>query len=279
MQIRMIHNGRDRDSLLMPLEPTVDLMLQYSIQLVRCEPTTHFNASGTYCTGDGILHDTYGRFHLQPWTDAEWVEFSNNFVGVITRYWDGKFELTPNRAWYQPRSQAAAVAANVTCSLSLGLVGTSTTANQRYFIIKPRENNFRSFADPPKRLGLFTNRDLALDWNTRPTRVGQVRHSVSYLQCTILHEFGHTLGLDHVNGAGNSDANYGITLDQREDLMGMGDHVTGREAQPWVTQLRYHLIPSRGEAPLRFTARVVQPQLITYWDNDWRPPATAPAAP
>src|SRR5262249_15707248 len=51
MQIRMIHNGRDRDSLLMPLEPrSVDLMLQYSILLERCEPTSHFNVSGTRCT-------------------------------------------------------------------------------------------------------------------------------------------------------------------------------------------------------------------------------------
>ena len=37
MDIRMIHNSRDRDSLLMPLEARrLDLMLQYSIQLVRC---------------------------------------------------------------------------------------------------------------------------------------------------------------------------------------------------------------------------------------------------
>jgi hypothetical protein len=46
MQIHMIHNGRDRDSLLMPMDAgIVDLMLQYSIQLVRCEPTTRFNVS------------------------------------------------------------------------------------------------------------------------------------------------------------------------------------------------------------------------------------------
>jgi hypothetical protein len=280
MEIRMIHNGRDRDSLLMPMSPReADLMLQYSIQLVRCEPTTHFNVSGTYCAGNGILHDTYGRFHLVPWTDAEWTAFSTNFVRVITRYWDGKFELTPSRAWYLARgAPGAASAASITCNLSLGLVGSAGTANQRYFIIKPREGTFRSFADPPRRLGLFTHRDLALGWNTRRTRVGVVRHSVSYLQSTILHEFGHTLGLDHVAGAGNSDANYGTTLNQREDLMGMGDHVTGREARPWITQLRHHLIPARGEAPLRFTAKVIAPQLITYWDNDWRPPA-APAAP
>jgi hypothetical protein len=26
------------------------------------------------------------------------------------------------------------------------------------------------------------------------------------------------------HGAGNSDANYGVTLEQRGDLMGLGDH-------------------------------------------------------
>jgi hypothetical protein len=281
MQIRMIHNGRDRDSLLMPMEPTsVDLMLQYSIQLVRCEPTSHFNVAGTYCTGNGRLHDQYGLFHLDPWTDTEWNDFRNNFIGVIMRYWDGKFELTPSRPWFQALGQQANTPAKVACSLSLGLVDSPARANQRYFIIKPRETGFRSFAWAERRLGLFTHRDLAYEWNTRMTRVGhtRVRHSVSYLQSTVLHEFGHTLGLDHVNGAGNSDANYGVTLDQRDDLMGMGDHATGREAQPWKTQLRHHILPGSDRAPLRFTARVIAPQLITYWDNDWRPPA-APAAP
>ena len=195
------------------------------------------------------------------------------------RYWDGKFELTPNRPWYLPRgTQGAPSAARISCSLSLGLVDTAGLANHRYFIIKPQETTFRSFADRPRRLGLFTHRDLTLDWNTRQTRVGRVRHSVSYLQSTILHEFGHTLGLQHVNGAGNNDSNYGVTLEQREDVMGMGDHATARAARPWISQLSHHLIPARGnrdDAALRFTARVVSPQLITYWDNDWVPPAAA----
>src|SRR5258705_8389218 len=126
---------------LMPMDARIiDLMLQYSIQLVRCEPTSHFNVVGTYCTGNGILHDQYGRFHLDPWTDAEWTAFSDNFVRVIMRYWDSKFELTPNQPWYRPSGpQLAAEAAKITCSLSLGLVGTPKQANQRYFIIKPQE--------------------------------------------------------------------------------------------------------------------------------------------
>jgi len=195
MNIRMIHNGRDRDSLLMPMDDrTVDLMLQYSVQLIRCEPTTRvneFRSVDTHVPGNGTVRDGSDRFNLDPWTDGEWAAFRENFVKVITRYWDGKFELTPNRAWYQARHAIGAPAApRITCSLSIGLVDAAGQANQRYFIIKPRETNFRSFAWAPYRLGMFTHRDLALDWNTRQTRLGRVRHSVSFLQTTILHEFG-----------------------------------------------------------------------------------------
>jgi hypothetical protein len=58
-----------------------------------------------------------------------------------------------------------------------------------------------------------------------------------------------------------------------------GTHCNGISAsagRPWISQLRqHHLRPAHGEAPLTFTARVVGPQLITYWDNDWVPPAAA----
>ena len=165
MQIRMVHNGRDRDSLLMPMdERTVDLMLQFSIQLMRVEPTTRlteFRTWDTHGSGDGILHDGRERFNLDAWTDAEWVAFRDNFVRVLMRYWDGKFELTPNQAWYQARHAiGAASAPKIACSMSIGLVDTAGLANQRFFIIKPRETNFRSFALAERRLGLFTHLSL-----------------------------------------------------------------------------------------------------------------------
>lgn len=291
MKTNMTYSSRNHDALFMPMNFSNHfLMLQYRIQLVRCEPTSHFNILGTYCTGNGILHDGSQRFHLDAWTDAEWNGFSNNFTSIITRYWDEKFELTPNRPWYPNPSPQPPSASAITCNLSLELVDSAAQAHHRYFIVKPQESDFRSFASSPYRLGMFTHRDLTYDWNTRRTQVGPAdrrgrrkMHSVSFLQCTVLHEFGHTLGLDHVNGAGNDDWNYGVSLDQREDLMGMGDHLTGREAFPWKSQLRHHLIPEAADhkphvPALKFTARVTAPQLITYWDNDWTP-APAPATP
>jgi hypothetical protein len=279
MQLRMINSGRGRDSLVTPADArTFDLMLQMRLQLVRCEPSSHFNVLGTRCNGNGIMHDEYGDFHLDPWTPAEWVAFRTNVVPILMRFWDRKFELTPSRPWYQPRRGGAAVAARFTCSLSLQLVDTAGHAHQRYFIVKPQETTFRSFADGEARRGLFTHRDLSHTLRDRMVRVGAADHSVTFRQNTILHEFGHTLGLHHIAGRGNNPAAYGGTsLAQRQDLMGSGDHVTMTAARPWVSQLRHHVRPAHGEAPLTFTARVVAPQLITYWDNDWVPPAAAAA--
>ena len=76
MRLQMIHSGTNRDSLVTPADRrTFDLMLQLRLQLVRCEPTSHFNVQGTHCNGNGILHDEFGTFHLDPWQTAEWTAF------------------------------------------------------------------------------------------------------------------------------------------------------------------------------------------------------------
>lgn len=84
-QSRLVHNGRDRDSLLMPMDDrTVDLMLQFSIKLVRVEPTTRlteFRTRQTHAAGDGILDYGRERFILDAWTGAESVGFRENFLG------------------------------------------------------------------------------------------------------------------------------------------------------------------------------------------------------
>jgi len=281
MQLQMTHRGRTRDSLLTPTNArTFDLMLQLRIQLVRCQPSSHFDVMGTRCNGNGILHDEFGDFHLEPWTPQQWTLFRSHFVPILMRYWDRKFELTPSRPWYQARRDGGAPeAARITCSLSVQLVETAGHAHQRFFIIKPTERTFRSFADGDAQRGLFTDRDLMLRRTTQWTRMGPTDHRVSFLQSTVLHEFGHTLGLEHVAGRGNNRAAYGRTLQQRRQVMGLGDQATPTAARPWISQLlHHHVIMARGDAPLTFTARVVQPQLITYWDNDWVPAAIAELA-
>jgi hypothetical protein len=278
MQLHLFKSARRWDSCLLPMDDnTLELLFQFRVRLVRIEPTTRFNlGGGTFATGNGILHDTDGNYNLDAWRNEDWDTFKRDFVGVVQRHWSDRFILNPNKPWYLPRAGSTQTAARINCGLSVQLVDTAAQAHQTYRIIHPREASFRSFADPDDRSGLFTHLDLASTWNTRMTRIGRVRHSVSFLQTTINHEFGHSMGLDHVNGAGNSDSNYGITLEQRENQMGMGGLLTGRHARPWLTRLRAHLIPrNHYDTTVHFTGRIESLQLIEYWDNDWQPTPAA----
>ncbi|NIJ51159.1 hypothetical protein [Dyadobacter arcticus] len=278
MQIQIFRSNRNWDSALLPLDDnTFGMILQFRVRLIRVEPTTRFFSSETYATGNGILHDTYGRFQLDAWTDEEWEAYKRRFVQVVQRHWSDKFILDPNRAWYRPRLGAALTSALIQCGLSIQLVETAAQAHQTYRIIHPRNPGFRSYASDTLRSGLFTHADLESHWNGRLTRVGSEQHNIDFLQTTINHEFGHTLGLGHVNGSGNNDRAYGVTLNERENQMGMGGLLTASHARPWINSLRYrhHLLPEGNprEHHVTFTGRVASPQLIEYWDNDWRPAA------
>jgi hypothetical protein len=281
MQIHFFRSGRRWDSCLLPLDDnTFGFILQFRVRLVRVEPNTRFFSSDTYATGNGRLHDTYGTFHLDAWTNEEWEAYKRRFVEVVQRHWSDKFVLDPDRAWYRPRLGANLTSAVIQCGLSVELVETSARAHQTYRIIHPRETTFRSYVEEHNRSGLFTHQDLESQWGNRLTRIGSENHSVDFLQTTINHEFGHTLGLNHVNGVGNSDRHYGVTLEQRENQMGMGGRLTAAHGRPWIRSLwdRHHLTPERRHLPedrVVFTARVAAMQLIEYWDNDWRPATTS----
>lgn len=277
MHIHLFRTARAWDSCLLPIDDTTfGLILQFKVHLVRVEPNTKFFMGETYATGDGILHDEYGRFHLNSWANQEWEDYKRDFVSVVQRHWSDKFILDPNKDWYVPRNNAPRNSATVQCSLSIQLVDTAAQAHQTYRIIHPQESTFRSFVDEAHRTGVFTHNDLEPNWNDRLTRIGSADHNVSFLQTTINHEFGHTLGLGHVKGSGNSDRDYGVTLSERENQMGMGGLLTTRHAQPWIRRLRSHLIPrNHYDTTVTFRGRVASPQLIEYWDNDWQPATPA----
>ena len=280
MEIRMVHNGRDRDSLLMPMDDrTVDLMLQYSIQLIRCEPTTRvteFRTVGTTppgtvscMTGPISFISIRGRmpsgrpfvtisFESSCATGTE--NSSSRQAGHGTRRATRPARLLHRRspaafpsAWWMPPDRRTS--------------GSSS----------PRPGRRISARSPGPSTGLdssliATSRSIGTRDGRESAVSGTASASCRLRSCTS----SGTRSACITSAAGaNADANYGITLDNRNELMGMGDHATARLAQPWISQLQHHLIPARTEAAVRFTARVVAPQLITYWDNDWAPPATA----
>ena len=106
-----------------------------------------------------------GRSFKSALSDSLFREqYLDAVAGIVAEQEAAGLDIVP---WYRARhAQEAAAASRITGSLFLGLVDAAEHAKQRYFIIKPRETTFRSFADAPRRLELFTHRDLALDWNT-----------------------------------------------------------------------------------------------------------------
>ncbi|MEE9491901.1 MAG: hypothetical protein V3W04_00785 [Gammaproteobacteria bacterium] len=88
-------------------------------------------------------------------------------------------------------------------------------------------------------------------------------------QITALHEFGHFIGLSHVNAreARNTDidTNHDLTYgsgDQARDLMGRGSDIANWHAYPWCRRLRRHL---GGNQPSRTQASSI------YWVRDRGP--------
>lgn len=278
MQFKMVHGDDDRDSLLYFLSNDVlDLVLQYRIQLVRVEPTTKLLQAGHQAPGDGTLLDDEGKtFNLQAWQEWEWQAFRNSFAQVVTDFWSGVFELTPNRPWFRRTEGEKLTAPRVVCDLSVDVLDTPARAHHRYYIIKPTEDWFRSWAWRERRIAMLTDRDLTPEVDRIQTRVKRRRFNVSYFQTTVLHEFGHTLGFHHVGGRSNAVAAYGITLDERSSLMGAGDKLGPGYAQPWIEQMRRHLI-RHGEQPLKFRVRIIKEQspssLYIEYDPGYRPPA------
>ena len=268
MQFRMAQKGDQRDSVLHFLsEDTLDLAMRFRIQLVRVDPTTILNEGGQVAGGNGSLLDTEfnDTFNLQTWEAWEWHAFRSSFGPVVTDFWNNRFELTPNRPWYKHSAGGPAIALKINCGLDIELVESIGQAHHRYFIIKPTREDYRSWVIQPQRIAMLTDRDLSPTTSRRPTRVRRGRRvDVSFFQTTVVHEFGHTLGLHHVRHGGNADDAYGVSLDEQSTVMGRGETTGAGAAQPWIDQLRRHLIRSPNEQPVRFRARVVKEQSASH---------------
>lgn len=62
----------------------------------------------------------------------------------------------------------------------------------------------------------------------------------TFRQTTVAHEFGHLMGLPHVHCDGDADQCYGVTAEQKMDIMGMGSVVSPRDYAPFVRIMERH---------------------------------------
>jgi len=57
---------------------------------------------------------------------------------------------------------------------------------------------------------------------------------VDFAQVPVMHEFGHLMGLDHPLCKGEDTRCYGVTFEQKDDLMGYGSTISARDMEPFV---------------------------------------------
>nr|WP_320191455.1 DUF4157 domain-containing protein [uncultured Desulfobacter sp.] len=57
---------------------------------------------------------------------------------------------------------------------------------------------------------------------------------VEFSQITVVHEFGHLMGLQHPICKGGDTRCYGITFEQKNDVMGYGSQITTRDLAPFI---------------------------------------------
>ncbi|WP_052731142.1 zinc metalloprotease [Spirosoma radiotolerans] len=274
MNIHFSQTNSRWDSVLSPIGGNrFELTLQFRIRLVRIEPTTQFYEGDTWASGNGVMHSPYHPFthKLNTWNDLEWTNYRQEFCRVIEHNWSDKFMLIPNKAWYiPPPAGSDKVSAPVQCSLKIQLVDSAS--QHPHFTIRciHPDKGFRSFMSPELRTGIITHDDLKFEWRVLPTKIGKQQHQIEYGQITVLHEFGHVLGFEHVNGSSAERWAYGITLEQRANLMGLGIHFSDKQARPWEATIRRHLIPeNKYDRTVKFAGHLSSPQIIAYWDNDF----------
>ncbi len=73
----------------------------------------------------------------------------------------------------------------------------------------------------------------------KPPSPGNMRMA-TFRQTTVAHEFGHLMGLDHVLCPSSADRCYGVTAEQKMDIMGYGSVVSQRDYKPFVQIMERH---------------------------------------
>lgn len=280
MTIHFVQRGRRWDSLLFPIDDNrFELTLQFRIRLVRIEPTSHFTDGNTWMKGDGNLYDMdlHRTVKLETWNDLEWETYKREFKSVLERNWGERFVLTANKAWYTPRAGSAPVNSLIKCSLAIQVVDFADQAPHFmfrciHFHPDAYPNHFRSYASAYYGLGVLTHEDVSFSWN--PQRKASP-HGIEFGQIPVVHEFGHVLGFHHVNGDTSDDSAYGVTVDQQDNVMGMGSRFADKQAEPWEYAVNRHLVrENRYDQSVKFTGHVSVPQIIAYWDDTWAPTPT-----
>jgi len=228
------------------------LTIKLKVWLNRCRPSTL-----TYEDTSGVQHEVT----TIEWDAGSYIRFRNKLKNVVEAGWSQRFWLVPDSDWAGCRNVYPVEGPEqwrpaIGCRLQVEFAGSPGAA---HLIIDSHRlpegadgqpvGFFRSSMSNPASTNIV-HRSCTWAFNmARGTLdTGDVVDSNQNVQIAAVHEFGHYMGLSHVNAAGaraqgeglNSNLAYGVG-DQRNDYMGAGIRYATWHAYPWCRRLRRHL--------------------------------------
>ena len=155
--------------------------------------------------------------------EQERSEFAASFPGVVSKAWSYKRALKPD--WR----------GTMQCAVRAKVVDSGEHA--RITLIFPKAG-FRSNIDArttgqtTPTTGTFETDDLKSE---KATWGLHTKHEFDFQHIVAAHEFGHMLGIEHIDKAGHKgDDEYGDTWEEANDIMGWGMTVTAHDMKPWI---------------------------------------------
>lgn len=164
---------------------------------------------------------------IQRWAPNEFETFTSRLVSSAQRYWNGVFWLQPpprfpGLDWPDSRPTHRC---NLYCKFDLKQVSQEVDAHYTIAVVRVQDHEkFRS--------------DSALYRSTEIVPEHRIPHSTVKFWAHF-HEVGHLLGLEHVGWTGHrntsdtDDRAYGVTLQDKTDVMGKGSQRHSWHALPW----------------------------------------------
>ncbi|GAB3982542.1 hypothetical protein GCM10028806_54450 [Spirosoma terrae] len=202
----------------MPMDGINNLVL--TIRQTYCFQQVNPDATGKALDANNNL------VTVNAWVPARWEEVCNNFILVAKQHWDNRFCLripasfqgynySHNQNEYRPC---------IHCRYDAVRVNTPQSGSINVQVVDvPTGSRFRAHAR------LWTSQDTTLKTNFTGNQ-----------QITVVHEVGHNLGSDHVNGAGNGLPNYGgVGTYNSRNIMGGGMVFEGWNAYSWQKAMEH----------------------------------------
>jgi hypothetical protein len=216
-------------------------------------------------------------FRMRPWEDGAIRQYITDFKDSVESHWSDRiYILFPdpkdakqamNKLDYQRFLHPTLKDKKppyMKCMLSIQPCDKNGHAKVYILNVVPGQGRFQGRAyrrpDAPDTLTVGSD---ALKIATH-----RISDRDTYRQVPAVHEVGHLLDLDHVNAADpacktdkNAEICYGGTPYEMNDIMGMGDAVTGDHAKTWLKAIRLHTQHDKG-----WTASHLSPPLLELLD-------------